>query len=360
MQRLATLVIVVIAFAVLGGGAYLYFKPQQAEQGWRGNGGPVPVDVVSVEKHEFADRISGLGTAQADESVTLTSRVSETVVDVSFSEGEYVEEGEILVKLRRAEQLAQLSEAQATLNEAESQLSRTRDLVSRGNASEATLDERIRLLEGAKSQIAQAEARIADRIIRAPFPGRTGIRQVSVGTLVSPGTAITTIDDITPIKLDFTVPERFISALQPDQQILARAAAYPDSVFRGTVTVIDTRIDPVTRAIQVRAEIANEDARLRPGMLMTVEVISRQRLSLAVPEEALMPVDSKQYVFIINDENLAERREVRIGLRRPGVVEILDGIEDGDQVVTAGIMRLRPGTKVEIVNRGTPIDRPQA
>jgi len=362
MQRLISIILGLVAVGIVGGSFYLYRQADQESFDRRGEDGPVPVGVVEIAQARFADRIQALGTAQADESVTLTAQISETVESVHFEDGEYVEEGQVLVELKRREQRAQLEEFQAALKEAEQQLERTRDLASRGNAAEATVDQQVRLVEEARAQIEGARARIAVRVIRAPFSGILGLRRVSPGTLVSPGDEITTLDDVTPIKLDFSVPERFLSALQTGQTVLAKAAAYPGEVFRGRISTVNSRVDPVTRAITVRALIPNEDARLRPGMLLTVEVINRERMALSLPEEALVPEGDAQYVYVVDAQTgTAERRRVRLGQRVPGRVEVLEGLREGELIVVSGTQQIRPGAEVEIVERGAvPVERPQA
>ncbi len=348
------------ALAIFAGAGYLYFADTEVQQGEWGGDGAVSVDVVDVALLPFADRIEAIGTTRANESLVISPRVSDTIESINFDDGDLVEKGDILVTLNMAEQKALLAEAEATLLETEQQLERTRDLVTRGNASRATLDTRIASVEEARSRAAAAKARIQDRIIRAPFSGILGLRMVSLGALVSPGTPITTLDDITPIKLDFAIPEQFLSTLSRGQVVISKAAAYPELDFNGVVTTISSRVDPVTRAVTVRAEIPNEKGLLRPGMLMTVNVINRERDAIAVPEDAIIPVGREQFVYIITDENIAERRKITIGLRRPGIVEVLSGVTPGEKVVVAGTLRLRPGTPVRIMNRDQDKNRPQA
>lgn len=288
MSRLISVILTLFALSILGGGIYLYVAKDDIADQRRFGDKAIPVQAAEITTHPFANRIEAIGTTEANESVTISSRVSDTIESVNFSDGDIVEKGAILVRLNRTEQEALLAEAEATMLEAKQQLERTQDLVKRGNASLAVLDERVRLVESATAQVAAAKARIADRVVRAPFAGVLGVRQVSPGALLSPGTPITTLDDVTPIKLDFAVPEQFISALSRDQRVVARAAAYPGETFTGKVTNVSSRVDPVTRAITVRAEIANEDKRLRPGMLLTVEVINNERLSIAAPEGAII------------------------------------------------------------------------
>ena len=349
MARLGTLALLIAATAVAAGGAYLL----TVDTGDRGPGPGervVTVQTAAVDYADFADVIEAIGTAQANESVTVTARVSETVQRVNFDDGMLVERGDVLLELTSEEEQAQLAEAQANLREAERQYDRIADLVRRGNASKSSLDAQERQVAETRSRIAAAEARIADRVIAAPFAGILGLRRVSPGTLVEPGTTITTLDDVSLIKLDFSIPERFIAALAPGQQVVGLAAAYPNRDFLGEVRTVDSRVDPITRAVTVRAEIPNPDAAIRPGMLMTVRVISRQRRVLSVPERALVPVAEQQFVFVVDTDNTVRRVQIDIGTRRPGTVEVLSGLAEGDRVVTAGTMRLRPGARVRVMD----------
>ncbi len=355
MRRTAGFLLLSLAAAAFVFGAYLLMAPQRGAGGHGGWQRAAPaVEVAPAALHRFVDRIEALGTTRAVQSVTLTAQVTETVARIHFADGQTVRKGTILVELDHAEEDAQLAEAEAQLEEAERQLTRIRELVARGNATEAALDAQLRDVAQARARVAQVKARIATRIIRAPFDGVLGLRQVSVGALVTPGTVISTIDDITPILLDFSVPERFLSALAVGQTIHAHTAAFPDRPFNGRIVAIAPRVDPVTRAVTVRAELPNEDRLLRPGMLLAVTVIGQERRSLAVPEEALLLIGRQHYVYVIRPDGTAERRRVTIGQRLPGIVEIAKGLTIGEQVVVAGILRLRPGVKARIVKERPP------
>lgn len=344
-----------VTVALLAFGGYLFFS----DGGSGGGGGdhqrpPAVVEVETVAPRHFADIIEAIGTARANESVLLTARVSETVQRVNFTDGQMVEKGAILVELTNAEEVALVREADANVLEAERQYERVSDLSKRGNVSQSTMDESVRALDAARSRLSAAEARTADRIIRAPFAGVLGLRSVSPGTLVSPGTQITTLDDVSIIKLDFQVPERFLSALALDQVIVTEAAAYADRSFTGIVRTIASRVDPVTRALTVRAEIPNEDGALKPGMLLTVDLISNERESLAVRDSAVLPVGDDHFVYVIDADSVANMKQVKLGLRVGGFVEVLSGIEAGDRVVSSGTMRLRPGAKVQVKGEAPP------
>ncbi len=312
-------------------------------------GGATPVVVGTARYVDLSDRISAIGTARANESVLLTARVTESVRKVNFTDGMMVDKGAILIELTNAEESAQLAEAQATLAEARKQYQRITGLVKKGNASRSRLDEQTAVQDGARARVKAIAARLADRLVRAPFAGVLGFRNVSPGGLVVPGTSITTLDDISIIKLDFSVPERFLAALTPGLRIAAKSAAYPNRVFDGTVATINSRVDPNTRAVTVRAEILNTDNALRPGMLLTVELIRELERILVVPEAALVPVQDRQYVFVVSDSDVADRVAVEIGRRQPGLVEIINGLEDGQRVIVEGTIKARPGGKVRVV-----------
>lgn len=333
------IVLLVVFIALAGSAGWLLMQDNTGGERGRSGGGMVSVVTKAAELREFNDIVEALGTARARESVVLTPRVSDTVRLVAFEDGQMVKKGDLLVALEDAEEAAQLSEAQANLQEAQSQFARTEDLVTRGNASTATLDAQRRRVAEARFRLVAAEARMADRRIVAPFDGVLGLRQVSEGSLITQNNPITTIDSIDIINLDFSVPERFIATLAPGQKVNARVEAYPDRVFEGVIGTVDNRVDPITRSVIVRASVPNRDNALRPGLLMTVEVISRSWQGLSVPEEAVVPSGGRAYVFVASD-GIADRREVKLGIRRPGYVEVVEGLAEGERVVTEGTMRL--------------------
>ncbi len=338
--------LIVVLLALVAASTWLVLGDGKATE--RQRRGDMKVSVVSVaaETREFTDIVEALGTARAAESVTLTPRVSDTVRSVKFDDGDIVSKGDVLVLLADDEEHAQLREAEANLLEAGRAFKRIENLVKQGNASGAALDTERRRMAEAQFRLDAANARLADQQVVAPFDGMLGLRQISEGSLVTPSTAITTIDAIDVINLDFSVPERFIATLAPGQSVSAKVSAYPGRLFEGTVKTIASRVDPVTRSVVVRAAISNKDKALRPGLLMTVEVINRSWQAIGVPEEAIVPTGGRDYVFIVQGEE-ALRRQVELGLRRPGYVEVLSGIEPGERVVTQGTVRLgRAGMKV--------------
>jgi len=348
-------VAVLAAIALLASAAWVVQSALLTkDDGKAKGGGATPVHAARAGIDIFVDKIEAVGTTHSNESVVLTANVTETVGKINFDDGARVEEGAILVELVSAEERAMLRSARAKLLEAQQQFDRIDRLVRRGNLPTSKLDEQTYLRDQAKAEIESIEAQIADRVIRAPFGGVLGMRRISSGAVVRAGDAIVTIDDVSVIKLDFTVPETFLAALAEGQEIAATSAAFPDRAFAGTIATIESRIDPVTRSVTVRALIPNEGRLLRPGMLMTVDVVKSREATLVIPEEALVPVRDQQYVFTIDDQNKARRTEIRIGRRRPGSVEVLDGLEAGQLVVTEGTIRMRDGATVEVLNVREP------
>jgi membrane fusion protein (multidrug efflux system) len=309
------------------------------------------VAVAGVPEVEFADIVEALGTARANETVTITARVTDTISRINFESGQQVEAGAILVELTDTEEAAGLAEARTTLREAQRDLTRATDLVARAVVPQSRLDEATAVVERARARVSSIEAQLADRIVRAPFAGIVGLREVSLGGLVRPGDAIARLDDASLIKLDFTVPERFLSVVSAGMQIAARTSAYPDEVFTGAIAQVDSRIDPVTRSVTIRAEIENSDGRLLPGQLMTVEVRRDERRRPAVPGSALTRYLDQTFVYVVEeraDGMFARQRTIALGRRSGQMVEVLDGLQAGDRIITEGVHRIRDGSEVRI------------
>jgi membrane fusion protein (multidrug efflux system) len=302
------------------------------------------VVVTSVEQAERPLEIEALGTARAMDAVEITSRVTNVVETIAFEDGQFVEAGDVLIRLDSDEAQADLALAEAALAESRSQYRRSKELFESRTVSESRMVELEAKLRADESRLQAASARLALTVIQAPFSGHVGLRRVSVGSLVTPGTVITTLDDDSVVRLDVSVPERF------------RAAAYPDTVFNGTLTALDSRVDPVTRSMTVRATVPNPDGRIRSGMFVSVRLVGGPRSVMIVPEESLVPEGENQYVFVLENDRVS-KREVTLGQRRPGEVEILAGVEVGERVVVEGTQKIADGVQVQTVESPTHVVR---
>ncbi|MDP5052156.1 MAG: efflux RND transporter periplasmic adaptor subunit [Congregibacter sp.] len=305
----------------------------------------VPVDTEVVKLAQVARDAESVGTLVGNESVTITAKLTEQVSAVHFEGGELVKAGAVLVELIDAEQIALLHEAEAKLRETQLQLDRLltlgKDIATAAeiDVARSRVDANVALLEALRS-------RINDRTIRAPFDGVIGLRRISVGALLTPGTVIAELDDVDPMKLDFTLPEHYLSQITIGDSVRAISTAWDGEAFSGQVTQIGSRVDPATRAFSVRALIDNGSARLRPGMLMAVEVALGKTPGILVSETALIQAGAKSTVFVVDEDSTARRVGVEIGRRMPGLIEIRSGLTPGDRIVLNGQMTLRPGVRV--------------
>ncbi|MBT8445478.1 MAG: efflux RND transporter periplasmic adaptor subunit [Gammaproteobacteria bacterium] len=322
-------------------------EPQRA--GGMFDSGPVAVIVTEVAAQNYTDRFTALGTARANESIEVTSRISSVVTGIHFEEGQRVKAGDLLVELDNAEIRAQLNMAEASLKQKRSQFRRSQTLGQTRVVSDAELEELEAGVLMAEAEARGAKARLDNSYIRAPFSGTVGLRQISLGDLVGPETTITTLDDTDTIKLDFTIPEIFLSSIEPGMPIEARSNVFRERIFTGAISSIDTRIDPVTRSLSVVAGMPNDDGLIRPGMFMTVAVEKERENVLLIPEEALVPKQGRQFVYVIEDGKAIEK-QVELGARVPGLAEIRSGLSAGDTIVTEGTQKVRNGAPVEIVS----------
>ncbi len=335
------------AFSAFGGGASASAGAARGP----GGGPATPVLAVAAAQHSFTDGIQALGTAQARESIVLTPKVADSIRAIRFESGDRVRRGQVLVEMSSVEQAADLAEARAANEAAQEELRRYQELHDRGFASQARLDTVRAGADAAQARVNAGNSRIADRTIRAPFAGVVGLRTASPGQFMRPGDQIGTLDDLSEIKLDFDVPETQIARLQPGVQIIAATAAFPDRSFQGTISQVDSRVDPVTRTLRVRAMLPNPDESIRPGMLMTVQVLANAREALAIPEIAILERGDGSFVYrVVGGETgqVVEEVAIRTGQRSNGMAEVLEGLGAGDLVITEGVQSVRPGQPVQV------------
>ncbi len=318
-----------------------------------GPGGPrgeVPqVSLVSPVNRTFTERLELLGVAKGRQSVTLSAATTQLVSRVLFSPGQTVSRGQVLVELKTTEQDAALAQARAREVQARRAYERWRTLGEQGYASAAAVDQYEAAWKSARADVGAAESRLGDRVIRAPFAGVVGLSDIAPGAIINPGAAIVTLDDLSAVRVDFQVPDRFLSAVREGQALTATVDAWPDARFSGRILRLDTRIDERTRALTARSEFASPDGRLKPGMMLRVGVSQGVRTALALPESAVAVQGEGASVFVVVQEGgrmTVQQRPVVAGLRQDGWVEILEGVTTGDRVVADGLNRIQSGQPV--------------
>ena len=312
-------------------------------------GGAAPVAVVTTQvaaMQPWSDTISALGTVKARESVAVTAKVSETVERVHFESGDEVAANAPLITLSGNQQQASLRAAEAEAREAEQQYRRGSELVGQQLIARSMVDTQRATRDATAARVVQMRADIGDRSIRAPFAGVLGMREVSPGALVTPGTVIATLDDISRVHVDFAVPEVHLAHLAQGQALAGTSVAWPGVTFEGEVSSIDARVDPATRAVIVRGDFPNRERKLRPGMLLQVQLSRPQRQALVLPEIAVVQVGRDTFVWRVKGDGTVERVPVQLGERRAGQVEVLRGVDAGDRIVIDGTGKLRPGLQV--------------
>lgn len=313
---------------------------------------PVRVEVATVKEIPFARGLSAVGSLRSDESVVLRPEVAGRIQSIEFKEGQPVTRGQVLIRLDDSVPRAELAQARANLTLAQSHYRRAVELQGKGFVSQQARDESASTLKVQEAAVALAQARLDKMTISAPFAGIVGLRSVSVGDYVNQGQDLAPLEAIDPLKVDFRVPEMYLSKVRMGQQLTLRLDALPGQERQGQVYAVSPLVDAGGRSILLRATVANNDAVLRPGMFARVQLLFNQDKALVAPEAALSPSGETQYVYRVKDGK-AERREVTIGERREGRVEILTGVAVDDQLVVAGIQRVTDGAAVNVVGGGS-------
>jgi len=351
--------VAVVLLMVLAAGLKLAFGKDEKEGGPGGPGGRGPgggraqqVAVAVVAPRPFSDTIEVLGVAKGRESLTVTSSTTELITRVMFRDGQYVRRGQPLVELQAREEDAGIISARASLAQAEKDRNRWKTLADKGIAPRVQYEQAQTSYETAAAQVRAAEARRGDRVIRAPFSGVIGLSDVTPGTLINPGAEIATLDDVSVIRVDFPVPERYLGALRAGMPIAATADAFPGQTFTGRIALLDSRVDERTRAITARAEIPNPGGQIRPGMMLKVAIERGLRMAPSAPESAIQFEGDTAFAYKIVDQPgkgpTAMRTTVRRGVNQNGFVEILEGLQPGDRLVASGLNRIQPNSPVRL------------
>lgn len=348
-----------LAVAV-GGGAFWYLRidPEAEQTGTAAAQQSPPaiaVEATEVEVGRVVDAMTVTGTLRSDESANISAEIAGRVEGVHFTEGQPVEQGALLFTLDDTIYRAELATAEANLQLSQRNSERAVELLQRNAGTVRARDEAEAQLAINQAEVDLARARLDKTMIRAPFAGVVGLRDVSVGGYVTPGQDLVNLEDIDPIKVDFPVPERALSAVEVGQSIEVTVDAWPERTFDGEVYAIDPQINAQGRSIAIRATIDNQEHLLRPGLFAKVRLITERREgALLVPEQAIFAQAGKPYVYKVED-GVARLTEVGLGERRVGQAEIISGLAVGDVVITAGQMKLRDGSPVRVIEAGAPV-----
>jgi len=347
VKRIRTWIIVGIVLAILVAGKFaMQGNHSTASRGGRGPGGPTTVRVEVLQSQKLGDKITSVGTVLPNERVDMRSEISGRVRGIHFKEGERVAKGELLVKIDDSELRARQSRAKSELDIAQKEAERLEQLYNQKVASQREFDNAESSLSVAKAELELIEAQLRKTDIRAPFGGVVGLRSVSEGTYVTPTTPITTLLEDRPVKVDFTVPERFAASVKKGD-VVRFTVEGSSRVFEATVYALESIIDANTRTMGVRATCPNSDGALVPGAFAEVEVLLPERETLTVPSFALVPELRGQKVFLYRGGK-AEARPVETGLRTEDRVEIVDGLAPGDTLITSGLLQLKSGAPVTV------------
>ena len=308
---------------------------------------PIVVELAQVREASMGDGLDLTGQLEADESVMLRAETAGVIDTVSFAEGQEVQRGDLLFRLRDAEQKAQLREAEAQLVLGEQAWKRASALAGSRVVSPADLDQARANRDAARARVDLAKVSVERTEIRAPFAGTLGPRLVSPGDRITTDTDLVQLDAMARLKVSFTVPEHAVPLVRPDQAVEVRVAPFPDRVFAGTVFFVAPSLDPRNRRLTAKAVIDNPDRALRPGLFASVRLeTARRQHALVIPESAIVYDTQGPFVWRVAADSTAERVGVALGIRREGQVEITSGLAAGDRVVATGTNKVVPGRPV--------------
>ncbi|MEO0587300.1 MAG: efflux RND transporter periplasmic adaptor subunit [Planctomycetota bacterium] len=339
------------ALTAAAAGAAVWWGEQGDEAGAapaRRGFGPTAVETVEVAVERVERTVTAVGTGRPKRSVELKVSDDGRVEEVLFSDGDTVRQGRPLLRLDDASERAALAEAEAAVTEARAGYDRAEALRQQGRVTGSVYDI-------ARAELSRAEARrdaalvnLDRRVLRAPFDGVVGFSDIEPGAFATSGVAVATLDDLSVLMAEFTLPERFFAEVGPGRAVRATTRALPGEVLEGEVDVIDRRVDEATRAFLVRARFPNPDGRLPGGLFMRIELVLQARDGVMAPEEALVPQGGGLVLYVVDDEDRARLRQVEVGARRAGRAEILEGLEAGERVIVRGVQKVRDGAPVRV------------
>jgi membrane fusion protein (multidrug efflux system) len=340
------LVVCLIVLLATGGGLYYTLKKKKPKRGPRPPRRSVAVETIIVKPETLENKISAVGTIHSNESVTIKPEVAGTINSIGFEEGNTIQKGATLFTLDAELLEAEYQEVKANFDFSSSQYERAKKLKKDGVIPSEEFDERLRAYLNAKSRLNTLATRLRKHTIKAPFTGTIGSRLVSIGDFVTIGEPMVNIEDLSLVKVEFNVPQRFINRLSRGQVVRLSINPLPQ-LYEGTVYLIDPKLDTDTRSALIKAKVPNPENALKPGMFCTVTiVIEKIEDALTVPFEARVSKGEKHFLYVV-EEDKAVMREVQLGIFAEGSVEVLDGLNPGDRVIVAGLQKVAPGAPVQ-------------
>lgn len=307
----------------------------------------VPVVAAVVRQQPVEETLEAVGTLMANEQIDVKSEIDGTLETIHFQEGQAVKAGDVLVTLDQTKLRAALTEAEANLKMAESTRARYATLLETRAVAQQEADQAHATWAAQQALVERLQSELEDATIKAPFDGMAGARAVSMGQFVSRGTSLTMLVDPDPMKVEFRVPERFLGQIRQGQAVKLRTAAYGDEVFAGEVYFIDPQVEPATRTVLLKAAVPNPEGRLRQGMFTNVGLVLQVREhAVVIPETALLQQGDLSFVYVVDPDQKAQMRTVKVGTRLAEQAEIVEGLQAGERVVAEGHQKLHPGAKV--------------
>jgi membrane fusion protein, multidrug efflux system len=325
----------------------------------------MPIEAAPVRVGPSQRRIQAVGSLRSNESVVIRPELVGRIVQINFTEGQKIKKGQVLVQLDASVPRAELVQMQASLALAKANYERAQELARRNAGTERALDEARWKLRNDEAAVKLSEARLEKYTLSAPFDGVIGLRKVSVGDFVRDGADLVNLEQVDPLKVDFRVPEVFLASLKVGQRIAVTVDALPAREFAGEVYAIDPLVDASGRAVVIRARIANPDDALRPGLFARVALVVDERPeAVFVPEQSLVPINDQLFVFKVVDGpqggKVVAFTKVKLGERRKGEAEVIEGLQPGDVIVTAGLLKVRDGMPVQVLPPPAPPAATQA
>lgn len=312
---------------------------------------PMPVETAAVNEQKISDRFNAVGTIEAIEEITVVSEIDGVVIEIPFAEGSYVKRGDLIARLDDKQLEAELFRAEAVFNQSQSTYKRIKNIVDQNAGTPQDLDDALASLNIAEANLKLAKTRFEKTRITAPFGGMIGSRKVSIGTFLRAGEPITSLANLSEVRVSFSAPERYLAQLKRGAEVVLSTSVYPGYEVKGKIIAIEPVLDAQTRTAQITARVSNPGEKFRSGMSADISAVLSERMNaLTIPIEAVFVNGNQSLVYIVNPDSTVAPAPVILGLQLNDVVEIVSGLKQGMQIVTAGHQKLFPGARVMPVN----------